>query len=75
MSRATEPASIDSVRTPSLWSMAVATGAGLLSFVVCKRLFRQSREASLLQTYIVVSTTLGALHASEGRSRDTRTEG
>jgi len=35
-----------------------------MSFLVCRTLFKQSKAASMLQTYIVATSTYGALKAA-----------
>ena len=55
---------------PTPWAMAVAAGAGLMSFLVCRTLFKQSKAASFVQAYVVVSSTLGALKATHVKAID-----
>ena len=45
------------------WALTAAAGAGFMSFFVCRALFKQTRSASLLQSYIVLASALGALKA------------
>ena len=46
------------------WALSVAAGAGVMSFLVCRALFKQTKAAALLQSYIVLTSTLGALKAA-----------
>jgi|GEM_PF-7016307 len=55
---------------PSPWTIAVAAGAGFMSFLVCRTLFKQSKAASFVQAYVVVTSTLGALKSPPEKGID-----
>ena len=46
------------------WTLTAAAGAGIMSFLVCRALFKQTKAAAFLQSYIVLTSTLGALKAA-----------
>lgn len=46
------------------WVLTVAAGAGVMSFFVCRALFKQTKATALLQSYIVLTSTLAALKAA-----------